>query len=1798
MFAGQGAMRMLYTSPNANFVEQKSGEVVINVTDSSGSIATLQAAINSARAANPTSVIVIRLTNTTYVVSSAGIVLGSHECLVASGATIQAANASITTPLVTITSGSTNVSVAGGTFDGSGANIQGIYAPAAARVNIDKVTVQNCGQDCILLKGNGNSTYDSEMTVTRCNLSGSPAHAGISIQNCTQAAVLDNDCHNNLDGIFVSCAWATVANNTCENNTTGIDVGGGSDNVIANNTCNNNGTGIHAGASNNMILSNATGNNSTAGISSDGIGNTFVDNLFTSGNTNNFASSGSGNRVVAYKTALNAPSQNYFYPPLIDDQHVNPIVNGMGRTDLTIASTTIADVQTQYDATRAANPNNVIVLHLNGTFTVGSAPLILASNTCVLLSGTIQINASTTASSAISDNNTPSRVSISGGIIDGGNLTGNNGIQFSSSSMLQVDNVTLRNFGAANPRVGSSDVIHFDHGSLPYIVTRCTINGGSARGIWLQLSGVKSVMSDNDVSNVNQDGVDCDSATSGCVAKFNYCHDLVRYGVFFEQSAAHNLALGNICNNDGRDINVYNNSATPRSDTAFNSIICNSLLGNNGLRNGSTGTNTVASSHNFFFNNTVVNASIASETNGAQNYYSQNYLAGGSLSTAGVEAFFNSTAVSSNLFIQDGNSGLAVQAQGGSTANGAAVVIDAASTLGHAQWQLVPTDSGFYRLMNLKSHLALAVMGASTNAGTSVIQFTFGSAKNDQWMPRPAGNGLYYFVNRLSGLCLDEPNVIAGTQLDQQPYTGASGQLFSLSEIILQPSTPFFFSANPSSQTVDAGEAANYTITMATNNGFSGPVTLSLMGSPGNSTTSFAPPTLSESGSSTLTINTKTNTPSGNYILTITGTDGGGNSNTAQISLTISAPGSNLEWNSTSSTAWDTVATNWFNDLVGVNDVFQNGKNVLFTDRSNVVTNVTIAPGVSVSPASVTVNDNGENYAISGSGKISGSGGLVKSGTSTLTISTTNDFTGPTIISGGVVSVTALASGGAASGIGAVGAGATNLVLDGGALRWTGGASVSVNRGMTVTVNGGVLDSSPATSASLTLSGPIAFSDLATLALTGTDPNPLNLSDNGISSTIADGSGAASIEKDGNDSWILSGNNSYTGGTVVNGGRLRANASVNAFGTGPVAVGDGAQAYLNVGGTFPNAFTLQGIGATETAGNLGALRLGVDGCTITNTITLSDNARITAFGASGAGAVISGQITGNGSLELGGSGSGANATNNVVAIADAYVLRSAATADQDETQTLNTKGLNDSNTRITYLRFDLGSLLNFYSVNDIQSVTLRLYMTGTSSANQVWVYGLNDTVNGTSDSAWTSAMTWNTQPARTASPNDIPQSSSALPNANTTGVLGLTTFGASAGEVDITLDITAFRALLTADSNHQITLLFHNSAGINAGWASISNTGGFLAPTLQIIGSSSNAGGVITLANGANNWSGDTIVSHGAVKLTAANAIPHGDELGDVFINGSSATVNSVLNLNGISTTIDGLNSQGNAARCIISNAVIAATLTVGDNDANGAFNGTIANGSSSLSLVKTGAGMEILGGANTYTGSTVVNGGGLIVNGSLASVVMSVMNGATLGGSGTIAGSVTVNPGATISPGNPVGPLTIGGNVALGGTTFIQLNKALATNDVIVSSASMSYGGVLSLTNLSIGLTAGDSFKIFAAGSYSGAFTNILPAIPAVGLAWNTNTLVSDGTLSIVAAPTLRPQIASITAIGSDLVISGSNGPAGWPYLVLTSTNLTMPASAWNISATNNFDAGGNFIFTNPADPAHPQLFYMLRLQ
>ena len=80
-------------------------------------------------------------------------------------------------------------------------------------------------------------------------------------------------------------------------------------------------------------------------------------------------------------------------------------------------------------------------------------------------------------------------------------------------------------------------------------------------------------------------------------------------------------------------------------------------------------------------------------------------------------------------------------------------------------------------------------------------------------------------------------------------------------------------------------------------------------------------------------------------------------------------------------------------------------------------------PALTLSPPFIptTVTFNNTNLCLtrlSGSGKISGTTGLAKQGAGTLTIANINDYTGPTVISAGVVSVTNLANAGSPSPIG------------------------------------------------------------------------------------------------------------------------------------------------------------------------------------------------------------------------------------------------------------------------------------------------------------------------------------------------------------------------------------------------------------------------------------------------------------------------------------------------------------------------------------------------------------------------------------------------------------------------------------------------------------------------------------------------------------------------------------------------------------------------------------------------------------
>jgi autotransporter-associated beta strand protein len=246
--------------------------------------------------------------------------------------------------------------------------------------------------------------------------------------------------------------------------------------------------------------------------------------------------------------------------------------------------------------------------------------------------------------------------------------------------------------------------------------------------------------------------------------------------------------------------------------------------------------------------------------------------------------------------------------------------------------------------------------------------------------------------------------------------------------------------------------------------------------------------------------------------------------------------------------------------------------------------------------------------------------------------------------------------------------------------------------------------------------------------------------------------------------------------------------------------------------------------------------------------------------------------------------------------------------------------------------------------------------------------------------------------------------------------------------------------------------------------------------------------------------------------------------------------------------------------------------------------------------LTKQGSGTLTLGEANTYTGPTTVSAGTLDVNGSLvAATTVNVGASGTLGGTGTVSGNVTCSPGGTVAPGDVgvIGTLTVGGNASLVGAEM-ELNVTTSpSNDVLSVGGTLTYGGTLTVSNLTGTLAVGQSFTLFKAASLGGSFsaTN-LPTLGA-GLGWNWNP--ATGTLSVIAVSTGVPLIKNPSFSGGNLTISVSNVQPGTYYL-LTSTNLLTPLNQWAPISTNVISASPSTITgTNVVTPGDKQQYYIL---
>ena len=203
------------------------------------------------------------------------------------------------------------------------------------------------------------------------------------------------------------------------------------------------------------------------------------------------------------------------------------------------------------------------------------------------------------------------------------------------------------------------------------------------------------------------------------------------------------------------------------------------------------------------------------------------------------------------------------------------------------------------------------------------------------------------------------------------------------------------------------------------------------------------------------------------------------------------------------------------------------------------------------------------NYA---SGTMNATSSVVKTGAGTAVIANLgSSYKGSTTLSGGVWQVSILANGGTDSHIGQSGSAATNLVLNGGTLKYTG-AAVTIDRRFSLGTNGGTLDASGSGALTLNNAGAVGFanSGARTLTLTGTSAGA-----NTLAASLGDNGGPTALLKSGTGAWTLSGANSFSGGTVVSGGTLTVAASAT-LGTGNLTVSNGASCVIQNAAALAN----------------------------------------------------------------------------------------------------------------------------------------------------------------------------------------------------------------------------------------------------------------------------------------------------------------------------------------------------------------------------------------------------------------------------------------------------------------------------------------------------------------------------------------------------------------------------------------------------------------------------------------------------
>jgi autotransporter-associated beta strand protein len=718
---------------------------------------------------------------------------------------------------------------------------------------------------------------------------------------------------------------------------------------------------------------------------------------------------------------------------------------------------------------------------------------------------------------------------------------------------------------------------------------------------------------------------------------------------------------------------------------------------------------------------------------------------------------------------------------------------------------------------------------------------------------------------------------------------------------------------------------------------------------------------------------------------------------------------------------------------------------------------------------------------------IEGSDGLTKAGAGTLRLTGSNTYTGNTTISAGILSL------------------GNSTALQNSALNTlssvTGNSTAGLRSTVATLTLGGLTGNKSLASVFTTTSG--NYTGLTALTL-----NPGANVTQSYSGAIADGAAGMRLTKSGAGKQVLSGNNTYTGNTTINnsGGTLSI-TNANALGSGNVTISTAAAntgtLELALTGNNTIANTFNGFASANALTNSGNAQI----LNTSGNNTISSDLRVTTIGGNGlnvasdgglltlAGNITQTAATGGRTLSLGGGGDGvvSGTITNGNATAFVSVIKSGSgtwTLTGNNTYTgsttinggtLSVGEANNLGAAAANLVFDggtlqvtgttLGNLTSLGRTNPVVFTANKTVGFDIADANNSFTVGqvLNQTAGGlTKLGAGTLILDQtNTYTGNTTI------------SAGTLSVGLADNLGAAAANLVFdggTLQVTgtALNSLTSLGRTNPVVFTPAKTVGVDI--ADANNTFTVDQVMNQTTGGFTKSGAGTVILNQANTFTGFTLVSAGKIALGNALALQNSSY--------NTASINGGLVVTGYpAPTLGGLTGSTNLSETLITGYNSISNLTLNILTGTQTYSGDLGNGNGSMGFTKTGNGTLVLSGTNTYTGTTSINAGSLILTNPSAL-------GTTPGGDGTSAismaagttlrsdenttvfapitlsgaGNITFSVGTTTAK-------TVGLNGGITGTTANVIFSSAATNNsahVIALGAAGNYTGNTILTGVS----------------------------------------------------------------------------------------------------------------------------------